>query len=65
MMGDYERNVLKKYVAYLNQNIPDDSTNTLSKKASDSILSVSKMLLNEVQKETANKKKLLSLEEKK
>ena len=65
MMGDYERNVLKKYVAYLNQNIPDDSTNTLSKKASDSILSVSKMLLNEVQKETANKKKLLSLEENK
>lgn len=65
MMGDYERNVLKKYVAYLNQNIPDDSTNTLSKKASDSILSVSKMLLNEVQKETANKKRLLSLEENK
>jgi signal transduction histidine kinase/DNA-binding response OmpR family regulator len=65
MMGDYERNVLKKYVAYLNQNIPDDSTNTLSKKASDSILSVSKTLLNEVQKETANKKKLLSLEENK
>ncbi|MBG6186555.1 ATP-binding response regulator [Flavobacterium sp. CAN_S2] len=65
MMGDYERNVLKKYVAYLNQNIPDDSTNTLSKKASDSILSVSKMLVNEVQKETANKKKLLSLEENK
>ncbi|TDE00123.1 ATP-binding protein [Flavobacterium sandaracinum] len=65
MMGNYERNVLQKYVAYLNQNIPDDSTNTLSKKASDSILSVSKMLLNQVQKETANKKKLLNLEENK
>ncbi|MFV8441569.1 hybrid sensor histidine kinase/response regulator [Flavobacterium sp. LB2P44] len=64
-MGVYERNVLKKYVAYLNQNIPDDSTNTLSKKASDSILSVSKMLLNEVQKETAKKKQLLNQEENK
>jgi signal transduction histidine kinase/CheY-like chemotaxis protein len=64
-MGNYERNVLQKYVAYLNQNIPDDSTNTLSKKASDSIISVSKILLNQVQKETANKKKLLNLEENK
>ena len=62
-MGEYERNVLKKYVAYLNQNIPEDSTNTLSKKESDSIVSVSKMLLNEVKKGTANKKRLLNIEE--
>lgn len=64
-MGDYERNVLKKYVAYLNQNIPDDSTNTLSKKESDSIVSVSKKLLNQVQTKTSTKKKLVSAEEKK
>ncbi|MFV8392337.1 ATP-binding protein [Flavobacterium sp. LB2P6] len=64
-MGLYQRNVLKKYVAYLNQNIPDDSTNTLSKKASDSILMVSKNLLNEVKRETAKKKRLLNQEENK
>ena len=64
-MGDYQRNVLKKYVDYLNQNIPDDSTNTLSKRESDSIVRVSKMLLNEVKRETSNKKKLLSVEENK
>ncbi|TWH99429.1 phospho-acceptor domain-containing protein [Flavobacterium tiangeerense] len=64
-MADYQRNVLKKYVAYLNQNIPDDSSNTLSKKESDSIISTSKMLLNQVKTETANKKNLLILEENK
>ncbi|TDE31765.1 sensor histidine kinase [Flavobacterium ranwuense] len=64
-MGQYQRNVLKKYVAYLNQNIPDDSTNTLSKKASDSILMASKNLLNDVKKETAKKKLLLNQEENK
>ena len=64
-MGQYQRNVLKKYVAYLNQNIPDDSTNTLSKKASDSILMASKNLLNDVKKETAKKKQLLNQEENK
>jgi len=64
-MGDYERNVLKKYVGYLNQNIPDDSTNTLTKQESDSIVNVSKTLLNEVKRETENKKKLLTAEENK
>ncbi|MCL6460899.1 Signal transduction histidine kinase [Flavobacterium micromati] len=64
-MGDYERNVLKKYVGYLNQNIPDDSSNTLTKEESDSIVSVSKMLLNDVKRETENKKKLLTAEENK
>ncbi|MFV5696738.1 hybrid sensor histidine kinase/response regulator [Flavobacterium sp. ZT3R17] len=62
-MGDYQRNVLKKYVAYLNQNIPDDSTNTLTKKASDSIVLASKTLLNQVKKETAKKKESLNIEE--
>ncbi|MGO4905552.1 ATP-binding response regulator [Flavobacterium sp. W20_MBD1_R3] len=64
-MGNYQRNVLKDYVAYLNQNIPDDRTNTLSKKATDSILLVSKNLLSEVKKETSRKKKLLNFEENK
>ncbi|MFV5690541.1 hybrid sensor histidine kinase/response regulator [Flavobacterium sp. LT1R49] len=64
-MGTYQRNVLKKYVAYLNQNIPDDSTNTLTKKASDSILLASKALLNQVKEETAKKKESLNFEENK
>lgn len=64
-MGAYQRNVLQKYVAYLNQNIPDDSTNTLSKKATDSILTVSKNLLSDVKRETSQKKELLDFEENK
>lgn len=64
-MATYQRNVLKDYVAYLNQNIPDDSTNTLSKRASDSILSVSKNLLNEVKNATAKRKEALNAEENK
>ena len=64
-LGDYERNVLKKYVGYLNQNIPDDSSNTLTKQESDSIVNVSKTLLNEVKRETESKKKLLTAEENK
>lgn len=62
-MGDYQRNVLKKYIAYLNQNIPDDSTNTLTKKATDSILLASKTLLNQVKNETKKKKESLNFEE--
>ena len=64
-MGSYQLNVLKKYVSVLNQNIPDDSTNTLSKKASDSILLASKTLLNNVKKETAKRKLAASMEENK
>jgi signal transduction histidine kinase/CheY-like chemotaxis protein len=64
-MGDYQLKVLKKYVNYLNQNIPDDSTNTLSKKASDSIIAASKTLLNQVKTETEKKKKSLNNEENK
>jgi len=62
-LGAYQRSVLKKYVAYLNQNIPDDSTNTLTKKVSDSILKMSKMLLNRVKNEAEKKKRSLNLEE--
>ncbi len=63
-MGNYQRSVLKKYVAYLNQNIPDDSTNTMTKKASDSILYASKKLLTSVKSETVKIKKEASFEEK-
>ncbi|MDR6844857.1 ATP-binding protein [Flavobacterium granuli] len=62
-LGSYQRNVLKKYVAYLNENIPDDSTNTLSKKESDSIIAVSKSLLNKVKNATLKKKLTLNYEE--
>lgn len=64
-LSKYQRNVLQSYVNYLNQNIPDDSTNTLTKKASDSILSASKRLLNVVKLETEKEKASLAIQEKK
>ena len=64
-LSSYQRNVLQNYVEYLNKNIPDDSTNTLSKKKSDSLLSASKRLLNNVKIKTERKKNALNLEEKK
>ena len=64
-LGSYQRNVLQKYVDYLNQNIPDDSTNTLSKQASDSILANSKKLLNNVKLKAEKKKESLNFEENK
>ncbi|CAC9973431.1 ATP-binding response regulator [Flavobacterium panici] len=64
-LGSYQRNVLQKYVDYLNQNIPDDSTNTLSKKASDSILANSKKLLSNVKEKAEKKKETLNFEENK
>ncbi|KOP36778.1 sensor histidine kinase [Flavobacterium sp. WLB] len=64
-LGNYQRNVLQKYVDYLNQNIPDDSTNTLSKKASDSILANSKKLLSNVKEKAEKKKETLNFEENK
>lgn len=64
-LGSYQRNVLQKYVDYLNQNIPDDSTNTLSKQASDSILANSKKLLSTVKLKAEKKKESLNFEENK
>ena len=64
-LGSYQRNVLQKYVDYLNQNIPDDSTNTLSKQASDSILANSKKLLSDVKQKAEKKKESLNFEENK
>ncbi|WP_348824036.1 hybrid sensor histidine kinase/response regulator [Flavobacterium aestuarii] len=64
-LGAYQRNVLRKYVDYLNQNIPDDSTNTLSKEASDSILANSKKLLTSVKVKAEKKKESLNFQENK
>lgn len=64
-LGTYQRGVLQRYVDYLNQNIPDDSTNTLSKKASDSILANSKKLLSSVKIKAEKKKESLNFEENK
>ena len=64
-LGSYQRNVLQQYVDYLNQNIPDDSTNTLSKQASDSILANSKKLLSTVKLKAEKKKESLNFEENK
>jgi signal transduction histidine kinase/DNA-binding response OmpR family regulator len=64
-LGAYQREVLKKYVAYLNQNIPDDNTNTLTQTALDSMLVASKTLLNDVKRETRERNNLLNSEEKK
>lgn len=64
-LGAYQLSVLKKYVAYLNDNIPDDSTNTLTKKRSDSIIMVSKSLLFQVRKSALRKQASLNQEENK
>lgn len=64
-LGSYQKSVLQRYVDYLNQNIPDDSTNTLSKKASDSILANSKKLLSSVKMKAEKKKESLNFEENK
>jgi signal transduction histidine kinase/CheY-like chemotaxis protein len=64
-LGSYQRSVLQRYVDYLNSNIPDDSTNTLSKKASDSILANSKKLLSSVKLKAEKKKESLNFEENK
>lgn len=64
-LGEYQKSVLVKYVAYMNQNIPNDSTNTLSQKALDSVLVASKALLSDVKRETAKRKQSLNSEESK
>ncbi|KDN55125.1 hybrid sensor histidine kinase/response regulator [Flavobacterium seoulense] len=64
-LSSYQRNVLQNYIDYLNQNIPDDNSNTLTKKETDSILSASKRLLSKVKLETEKKKESLSIQESK
>ena len=64
VLKKYQRDVLVKYIAYLNQNIPDDKSNTLSEKSLDSILSKSKEVLNDVKIETTKRNETLNKEEK-
>ena len=65
LLTAYQRSVLVKYVDYLNQNIPNDKTNTLNEKALDSMLSKSKEVLKEVKNETTKRNEILNNEEKK
>ena len=60
-----ERRVWEKYVEYINSNVPNDSTNTLSQQALDSMLTVSKKALKDVVVATANKNESLALQERK
>lgn len=64
-LGEYQRSVLQKMVAVLNQNIPDDSSNTLTQKALDSMLVVSKTALSDVVRANASKNKSLVIQEQK
>lgn len=64
-LGEYQRSVLQKMVAVLNQNIPDDSSNTLTQKALDSMLVVSKTALSDVVRTNAAKNKTLAVQEQK
>ncbi len=64
-LGDYQRSVLQKMVTVLNQNIPSDSTNTLTQKALDSMLVVSKTALSDVVRANAIKNKSLEIQEQK
>ena len=65
LLTSYQRGVLVKYVDYLNQNIPNDKTNSLDEKALDSMLSKSKNVLKEVKNETTKRNEILNIEEKK
>lgn len=64
-LGKYERDVINDFVSYLNKNIPDDDTNTISQRQMDSILVSSKNLLNKVKLSNEEKRKKYEEEEKK
>lgn len=64
-LGEYQRSVIQKMVTVLNQNIPDDSSNTLTQKALDSMLVASKAALSDVIRSNASKNKSLEIQEQK
>lgn len=64
-LQENQRRVWEKYVDYINSNVPDDSSNTLSQKALDSMLTVSKKALKDVVIATATKKESLAVQEQK
>lgn len=59
---DYQRKVAQDYVDYLNENVPKDSSNTISSKEADSILTASKIMLLESQKK--NNKQSITIKDK-
>src|SRR5690606_21117427 len=58
-----QQRVINEYVEYLNENIPDDSSNTLTKKQMDSILVSSRQLLGQVRQATTAQKKSFETQE--
>ena len=46
-LSSYERKVAEDYINYLNKNVPKDSSNTISTAEADSILTVSKKILED------------------
>ena len=64
-LGEYQRSVILKMVAVLNENIPNDKTNTLTQKALDSMLVVSKTALSDVVRANNLKNKSLAIQEQK
>jgi signal transduction histidine kinase/CheY-like chemotaxis protein len=51
-LSSYERKVAEDYINYLNKNVPKDSSNTISTAEADSILTVSKKILEDAQKKS-------------
>ncbi|MFY0481766.1 hybrid sensor histidine kinase/response regulator [Flavobacterium sp. PLA-1-15] len=62
-LNDYDKKVYSDFVDYMNQNIPNDSTNTLSQKALDSMLIASKAALSDVVRRTSKKQESLTIQE--
>ena len=51
-LTSFEKKIAEDYIDYLNKNVPKDSTNTISKVEADSVLTASKKILEEAQKQT-------------
>jgi signal transduction histidine kinase/DNA-binding response OmpR family regulator len=51
-LSPYERKVAEDYINYLNTNVPKDASNTISTAEADSILTVSKKILEDAQKKS-------------
>lgn len=64
-LDEYQRSVIQKMVNVLNQNIPSDSTNTLTQKSLDSMLVASKTALSDVIRKNASLNKSLKIQEQK
>lgn len=62
-LNDYDKKVYSDFVDYMNQNIPNDSTNTLSQKVLDSMLIASKAALSDVVRRTSKKQESLTVQE--